>query len=1022
MPNFVGGTGNDTFTLNIGDGASTLIDAGGADIVKFGPGINTSMVTYARAGNDLVIKYGATDTLRISDHFATDSNGNATASRIETLQYTGGFTVNLSTVPLKMSGTTGADTLLGWVGNDQILGDAGNDTLSGFDGNDILSSAGNDDVVYGGNGNDLVYGGGGIDLLNGDAGNDTIFGDGGNDTINGGDGNDTIDGGINNDIMTGGAGDDTYVVDTMADQVIENAGEGIDLVQTGLNYTLGATLESLTLTGLANVDGTGNSSNNVLNGNAGNNVLNGISGADTLSGGAGNDTLVFTAGAANSGVLNGNAGADALVLNLTSDQVTQALRADMQGFSDWMASNLAAAGGDAAALAAQNTGTSFTFASINLTVSTLETINIFVDGQPVPLADFLNTAPTITTTAMTGDEDQAITGVIAATDAQGDTLSFAVQTGPANGTLTVDANTGSYSYQGAADWNGADQFTVAVSDGRGGITTQAIAVNIAAVNDAPTTSAATASGNEDQVITGTVQATDVDGDALNFAVATGPANGTLTVDADTGAYSYQGVANWSGSDQFTVAVSDGNGASAMQTVAVNVAAVADAPTLTVAITNRTDVARNIAGTKNADIIVGGSGADTISGGNGDDVISGDPEDIYVMNLAITGALVDTDGSEQLSFAIANLPSDAVLSAGHKNADGSWSLATADLAGLTLTLTDALPFQMTVSALSTEGSNASSASTSIVIDPSIGLGETAYGNKGADIINAGNGNDLVYGNSGNDVIHGDTGNDSLYGGTGNDQIFGDNGNDTLYGGKGNDALDGGSGNDILHGNTGNDVVDGGLGDDIVWGDEGNDTLSDGSGSDQVVAGTGDDQVIAGSGNDTYNGTTGFDTLDFSQASAGVSINVAAGLASGGAGTDLFANFDSYVGSNFDDVFIGGSGSDRFQGGAGSDIMTGGTGADTFAWSKSDVFTTSGAPNGLDHVTDFSVTADHLDVSALLAGRSYANVGDVLNARDTNAGTVLSVKNGTGNDFTDFAVLDGVHGISTATLATADWLLT
>jgi Ca2+-binding RTX toxin-like protein len=45
------------------------------------------------------------------------------------------------------------------------------------------------------------------------------------------------------------------------------------------------------LTGTGNIDGTGNSGNNIIKGNSGNNVLSGAGGNDTVDGGAGIDTL-----------------------------------------------------------------------------------------------------------------------------------------------------------------------------------------------------------------------------------------------------------------------------------------------------------------------------------------------------------------------------------------------------------------------------------------------------------------------------------------------------------------------------------------------------------------------------------------------------------------------------------------------------------------------------------------------------------------------------------------------------------
>ena len=63
-------------------------------------------------------------------------------------------------------------------------------------------------------------------------------------------------------------------------------------MQSSITFALGANVENLTLTGSANINGTGNALANVLTGNSGNNILDGGAGADTMIGGAGNDTYV----------------------------------------------------------------------------------------------------------------------------------------------------------------------------------------------------------------------------------------------------------------------------------------------------------------------------------------------------------------------------------------------------------------------------------------------------------------------------------------------------------------------------------------------------------------------------------------------------------------------------------------------------------------------------------------------------------------------------------------------------------
>ena len=88
-----------------------------------------------------------------------------------------------------------------------------------------------------------------------------------------------------------GKGDDTYIVNSTSDVIIEAASSGVDQVLAAVTFTLAVNVENLTLTGTATINGTGNAAANTIIGNTANNELIGAGGNDTLSGGLGIDTL-----------------------------------------------------------------------------------------------------------------------------------------------------------------------------------------------------------------------------------------------------------------------------------------------------------------------------------------------------------------------------------------------------------------------------------------------------------------------------------------------------------------------------------------------------------------------------------------------------------------------------------------------------------------------------------------------------------------------------------------------------------
>ena len=96
--------------------------------------------------------------------------------------------------------------------------------------------------------------------------------------------------------MAGGAGHDTFYLDNASDSAKDDVNGGTDLVISSASEVLTANVENLTLTGVANITGTGNGLDNVIIGNDGVNRLDGGMGDDTLTGGLGADVFMFNPG------------------------------------------------------------------------------------------------------------------------------------------------------------------------------------------------------------------------------------------------------------------------------------------------------------------------------------------------------------------------------------------------------------------------------------------------------------------------------------------------------------------------------------------------------------------------------------------------------------------------------------------------------------------------------------------------------------------------------------------------------
>lgn len=180
-----------------------------------------------------------------------------------------------------------------------------------------------------------------------------------------------------------------------------------------------------------------------------------------------------------------------------------------------------------------------------------------------------NAAPVIGAAAFSTDEDTALTGQLTATDADGDSVTFAKSSDPSSGTVTV-SSAGAFVYTPNANANGNDSFGVRVTDARGSSVTSMVSVSIAAVNDAP------AAVNDVLRVDGAGLATinvkandsDAEGEAITVAITLNSDVGTATVNAD-GTVRIAGLPpRFKGVTRFKYSAADPSGASNTVSAAV----------------------------------------------------------------------------------------------------------------------------------------------------------------------------------------------------------------------------------------------------------------------------------------------------------------------------------------------------------------------------------------------------------------------------------------------------------------------
>jgi hypothetical protein len=521
-----------------------------------------------------------------------------------------------------------------------------------------------------------------------------------------------------------------------------------------------------------------------------------------------------------------------------------------------------------------------------------------VTASQLSAANFIFQAPpTLALQSSSGSAGNAIPVTIAAT--YGESLAITITGVPSGGVLSAGThnNDGSWTLTSAqlsgltltmpaGGFAGTATLAVTATAGSGAdqvSTSGSLNVTVAGVATAPTLSVQNASGNAGSAIALSIASalTATDGtESLAIRIAGVPSGaslsaGTLNSDGSWTLTAAQlsgltliapAAGSFSGATELTVTSTatetDGSTASAFAAMAVTVAGVATAPTLSV---------------QNA---------------------SGNAGTAIALNIA--SSLTATDGTESLAINIAGLPTGTSLSAGTHNSDGSWTLTPAQLSGLALTMPGSISAQtanLTVKSTATEndGSAASNSNTlQVTIAGSVYDAYDAQGNLVSQTIQSPYGSEWVnafdpennaswmwtsssYDANGNLLLQTGTNDDGTHWLTMNDvynsyswanatinfdaqwnetSITGTNhdGSHNVNAGSVNDAafedmtwfitpydpswnsttpvtLTGDSGNDILVGNAGNDRLVAGTGKDIFYGNGGSNTFVFGPGAGQ-----------------------------------------------------------------------------------------------------------------------------------------------------------------------------------------------
>ena len=196
-------------------------------------------------------------------------------------------------------------------------------------------------------------------------------------------------------------------------------------------------------------------------------------------------------------------------------------------------------------------------------------VHITVNTQP-------NVAPVLTAIGSKSVNEMVLLEFnVTATDADGDSLRFSLETGAPSG-ASINLTSGAFAWTPTEMQDGAPSITVQVSDSRGGTASETITVTVSEVNTAPVLDAITTPKGvaRPDTLTFTATASDDDyrvkiADTVAFSLT-----GTTTLPGASitpaGNFSWMPAANQTGSYNVTVTVTDGTGLTDSQDVHITV--------------------------------------------------------------------------------------------------------------------------------------------------------------------------------------------------------------------------------------------------------------------------------------------------------------------------------------------------------------------------------------------------------------------------------------------------------------------